>query len=217
MGGSKFNGRFGARERHVPVWLKVTYTGFVAVLVPVYWVEYGPINFLWFSNVALLTTTVALWRESPLLVSMMALAVVFLEMFWIVGFFTRLITGAELFGLTGYMFDESIPLVVRGLSLYHIVLPPLLVWLLYRLGYDRRATSRQTIVAWIILPLSYMLGDPESNENWVYGPGEDSEQDVMPGPLWVAMLMVVFPVLVYVPCHYLFSWLFKAPRPAPVR
>jgi hypothetical protein len=202
----------GSSERRLPLWLKIAYTAFVIVLVPVYWVEYGPVNFLWFSNIALLATLHAVWRESALVASMMALAVTVFEAFWNLGYFTRLFTGVELFGLSAYMFDASIPLFVRGLSLYHVILPILLLWLLHRLGYDRRALSRQTLLAWVILPLSYLVSDPEGNENWVYGPGEDGEQDIMPGPLWVGMLMAGFPLLVYTPCHLLFRRVFAAPR-----
>jgi len=56
----------------IPLWLKVVYTGFVAVLVPYYWRTYGPVNFLWFCDIALLVTLAALWLESPLLFSMQA-------------------------------------------------------------------------------------------------------------------------------------------------
>lgn len=40
----------------IPRWVKATHTGFVAVLIPTYWRHYGPGNFLWFSDVALLTS-----------------------------------------------------------------------------------------------------------------------------------------------------------------
>ena len=39
---------------------------FVAVLVPVYLRDYGPTNFLYFCDVALLMTLVAIWTESSL-------------------------------------------------------------------------------------------------------------------------------------------------------
>jgi hypothetical protein len=59
---------------HIPVWIKVVYTLYLCVLVPVYWTHYGPQNFLWFSDIALLTIAAALWLESPLLASTMAAA-----------------------------------------------------------------------------------------------------------------------------------------------
>ena len=71
----------------IPLWLKITYTVFVCVLVPVYWRQYGPTNFLWFSDIALLALVPALWLESPLLVSMMALAVLVPELAWNIDYF----------------------------------------------------------------------------------------------------------------------------------
>ena len=44
----------------LPTWGKLLYTLFLGVLVPVYWVHWGPKNFLWFSDIALLTTAVSL-------------------------------------------------------------------------------------------------------------------------------------------------------------
>jgi len=38
----------------IPLGLKIIYTLFVCALVPVYWRQYGPANFLWFSDIALL-------------------------------------------------------------------------------------------------------------------------------------------------------------------
>jgi hypothetical protein len=57
--------RGGVVRGKIPLWLKVAYTAFVAVLVPYYWHTYGPVNFLWFCDIALLVTLAALWLESP--------------------------------------------------------------------------------------------------------------------------------------------------------
>jgi len=63
----------------IPLGLKIVYTIFVCALVPIYWREYGPANFLWFSDIALLALVPALWLENALLVSMLAISVVFFE------------------------------------------------------------------------------------------------------------------------------------------
>jgi hypothetical protein len=60
-------------EAVIPLGLKVVYTIFVCALVPIYWREYGPANFLWFSDIALLALVPALWLENALLVSMLAI------------------------------------------------------------------------------------------------------------------------------------------------
>ena len=123
----------------IPLGLKIVYTLFVCTLVPIYWRQYGPANFLWFSDIALLALVPALWLENALLVSMMAISVVFLEALWNLDFFFRLATGKSLIGLSAYMFDPKIALLIRSLSCFHIILPLLLLWTLHRLGYDWRA------------------------------------------------------------------------------
>jgi len=186
----------------IPLWIKVAYTLMVAVIVPVYLAYYGPANFLWFSDVALVVTGVALWLESPLLVSMMTVGVLLPELLWNVTLFTRLVTGIRVSGLADYMFDTRIPKWIRTLSLFHVVLPVLMLWMLHRLGYDPRALPAQTALAWVILPLTYAVTKPEDNINWVYGPGARPQRQISP-PLYLAFVLIFFPLIVYVPTHLL--------------
>ena len=193
----------------IPLALKIICTLFVCALVPIYWRQYGPVNFLWFSDIALLVLLPALWMENALLVSMLAVSVVFFEGLWNIDFFFQLATGKSWIGLSAYMFDPKIPLFIRGLSCFHIVLPLILLWGVQRLGYDGRAFLWQTIVALVVLPLSYLAGNPHENVNWVYGFGH-SPQKVMPAPLFVILLMVLFPLIIYLPTHLLFVRIFRA-------
>ena len=134
------------------LWIKIVYTMFVCVLVPVYAIQYPLTNFLWFSDIALITSVLALWLKSSLLASMMALAVLLPEIVWNVSFFSRLILGADPIGLSAYMFDPRRPLYLRALSLFHVAIPAILIWMVYQFGYDRRAWFAQTIVALVVLP-----------------------------------------------------------------
>ena len=197
----------------IPPWVKLAYTLFVIVLVPAFSLEYGPENFLWGSDIALFVTLLALWAENALLASMMALAILVPELAWNIDFFWRLMFGAESLPLLGtrYMFDPGLPLLVRGLSLFHVALPALLVWLIYRLGYERRALIYQTVLAWVVLPASYLLTDPAANINWVRGLGREP-QAWMPAPVYLILLMIAFPLVVYLPTHLLLERLFAAPR-----
>lgn len=191
----------------IPIWLKIAHTLFVCLIVPIYWRQYGFANFLWFSDIALLVMVPALWFESPLLTSMMALAVVLPELAWIIDFFVRLATGVSLIGLTNYMFDASIPLFIRSLSLFHVALPLLLIWMLHRLGYDHRALFWQTLAAAVVLPLSYFFSNPRDNVNWVYGFGE-KPQTMLPASLFVVLLILMFSLGIYLPMHLLFDSVF---------
>jgi hypothetical protein len=190
----------------ISLWIKIPYLVFLSVLIPSYWAEYGPANFLWFSDIALFGTGAAIWLENSLLGSMMALMVLLPDLAWNVDFLFRLISGKDLLNLTGYMFDARKPLVVRGLSLFHVVLPWLLVWLVDRLGYDSRAFPVQTVVAWVTLVLVYLFTDPAENINWVFGPGTKPQKRISPR-LYLLAVMIFFPLLVYLPTHLLLVWL----------
>jgi len=192
----------------IPLGLKIIYTLFVCALAPIYWRKYGPANFLWFSDIALLVLVPALWLESALLVSMMAVSVVLLEAVWNADFFFRLATGRFLIGLSAYMFDPGIGLFIRGLSCFHIVLPLLLIWGVHRLGYDPRAFFWQTILALVVLPFSYLVSNPQENVNWVYGFGQ-KPQSILPGPLFVIFFMLLLPIAVYLPSHLLLGHVFR--------
>ncbi len=160
----------------IPLWLKVLYGLFLCVLVPVYWRHHGPTNFLWASDIALFLVFVAVWLEKPLPNSMMAIGVLPFELAWTVDF----LAGARLIGMASYMFNPDLPLYLRALSLYHLALPPVMVFLLYRLGYDRRALLAQTLLVWIVLPATYLLTDPADNINLVFGLSREPQTSLPP-------------------------------------
>lgn len=149
----------------------------------------------------------ALWFENALLASMIALAVLLLELAWNIDFFVRLVTSTSLIGLSAYMFDPKIPLFIRSLSCFHVVLPLLVIWLLYRLGYDSRAWFWQTLMALVLLPLSYFSSGPQENINWVYGFGQ-RPQTMLLRPLFVGLLMLIFPLVIYLPMQLLLAEIF---------
>lgn len=194
-----------ANHRMFPLELKLAYTAMVAVIVVVYWFKYGPANFLWGSDIALLVTVPALWLENGLLASMMTLGVLVPEVLWNLSYFWRLATGKSFIGLADYMFDQEKPGYLRALSLFHIPLPLLLLWMVHVLGYDRDALLWETLVCWAVLPLSVWLTDPRENVNWVHALGKRRFARIN---VYRAALMIAVPVLVYLPTHALLAWLF---------
>lgn len=191
-------------------WIKIPYTIFVCVLVLVYWVERGPANFLWLSDVALLAIVPALWMESRFLTSMMAVGVLLPELAWNLDFFLRLISGFDVIGLnaTGYMFESGYTKLFKFFSLFHIFLPPLLLWMIYRLGYDTRAIYAQTLLVWVLLPVCYLVTDPERNLNWVFGIG-NPPQTWVSGHLYLVLLMFAYLLLVFIPAHFILKAVFN--------
>lgn len=202
----------GPARGAVPTWLKLGYGSFLCALVPVYWREYGPGNFLWLSDIALGSTAAAVISEQPELAGMMAVGVLPLEAAWNLDF----VTGGRALGLAGYMFDRRRSRFLRGLSLFHVALPPTLIWMLHRFGYDRRSLRRQTLLTWLVLPLTYGLTDPAENINWVFGPGS-SPQRRLPPLAYLALEMAALP-LAFLPMDRLLRRLFPPlgstkPRP----
>src|SRR5262252_5476248 len=89
----------------LPLTFKLVYTAFMAVLIPVYWYYYGPTNFLYFCDVALILTLVGVWIESPLLISMCAVGIMVPQVLWVADFLGNVV-GIKLTGLTDYMFES---------------------------------------------------------------------------------------------------------------
>lgn len=203
--------------QRIPLWLKLAYTAFMAVLVPVYWFNYGPTNFLYFCDVALFATLIGIWRESRLLISMAAVGIVAPQILWVADFVAEL-CGGHLTGMTAYMFNENLPLFLRGLSLFHGWLPFLLIFLVWRLGYDRRAFLGWTVLAWVLLIVCYTLmpgprADAASlstpvNINYVHGMSDTAAQTWMPPLAWLGTMLVGLPLLIFLPTHFALRALF---------
>lgn len=195
----------GRRIPAYPLWATVPYTVLVLVVVPVYWSQYGPGNFLWFSDVAMFVVLVCLWTGNRLPYSMMAVGVLPFEVVWMVDFLTL----GELTGVAAYMFDDALPWWLRALSLFHVPLVLILVWMLARQGYDRRALRWQILLAWVLLPLTWWLTEPGNNVNWVHGIGPEPVR-IMPPVLYLLLYMALLPVVIYLPAHLLLRRLFDA-------
>lgn len=191
----------------IPLLLKIAYTGLLTVILPVYAVRYGWRNFLWFSDIALIGTGIALWLENSFIASMMAVAVLLPEVLWNVSYFARLLFGLHVSDLAGYMFDRKKSRFLRALSLFHVVLPVVLLWMLDRLGYDPRAALAQTLLAWFVLPVTYAVIRPgDENINWVYG--LNKRQNRIPPLVYLALAMLAYPIGLYLPTHFALNALF---------
>jgi hypothetical protein len=209
-----------APANSVPLWLKLAYSAFMVVLIPIYWANYGPTNFLYFCDVALLITWVAIWLESPLLASTCAVGILGSQTVWVVDFVLN-IFGFKLTGLTDYMFMDDHSLFLRGLSLFHGWLPFLLLYLVWRLGYDGRGLPAWTVVAWGLILICYFFMPPPRpnpglepvNIDYVYGFSDTEAQHWLPPNLWVIGLMILMPIILFIPPHLLL----RRFMPKPVR
>jgi hypothetical protein len=187
----------------LPLWLKIGWTVWLVVWAPVYWRQYGAQNFLYFCDIGNILIGVGLWLESALIFSWVACGVLLFQSLYAIDLLGALLTGHHLIGGTEYMFDPHLSLAVRLLSLFHVVTPPLLLWLIYRLGYDRRGWKLQSLMTWIVLPVNYFWR-PEQDVNWARGLFY-REQHLVPGWIYLLAYLVAVTILVYWPTHLLLA------------
>lgn len=208
----------------LPFALKLFVSAFLLVMVPVYYRTYGPTNFLYFCDIALLFCVISLWTKRALPASMAAVGILLPQALWCLDFLGELF-GIHLVGLTSYMFDAKKSLFLRGLSFFHAWLPFLILFLVKRLGYDRRALWGWTAVGWALCLVSYFFlpaagtkpTDPHTpvNINYVHGFDDTAPQTWLPAPLYLVGWMATLFLACYLPTHLLLRRFVRQPAPQP--
>jgi hypothetical protein len=195
----------------VPLWLKIGWTIWLAIWVPVYWRQYGTQNFLYFCDIGNVLIGIGLWLESPIIFSWVGSGLLVFQSLYTIDLAGAVLTGKHLIGGTEYMFDPHLPLAVRLLSLFHIATPPLLVWAIWRLGYDRRGWKLQTLTTWIVVTINFFWR-PGQDVNWARGPFF-REQHAVPGWAYLIAYLVIVPLAIYLPTHLLLDRLYRRTHP----
>jgi hypothetical protein len=184
------------------LWFKLAYTAFVLYVMAVWWKHYGWKNFLWFSDIAFIGAVPAMWLESAALASVLTVAVLIPELLWNVDYALRLALRRRITGLTDYMFEPDRLLLLRGLSLFHVPLPLVLLWMIVAYGYDASVGLPGAVaLGAVVLPWSRILSTPEKNINWTYGFG--AQRMRWPGWVFVPLLFVGFVLFVFIPTDWL--------------
>jgi hypothetical protein len=188
-----------AAHSRIPLWLKIGWTAFVIVWAPLYLRQYGAQNFLFYCDLGNLLIMVGLWLESRLIISWQAVGLLVFQSLYAVDLLGALLLRRHAFGGTEYMFDPAIPVFVRALGLYHIVVPVLLLWAVQRLGYNRGAWKWPNVLMAIVVPINFFWR-PEANVNFARGIGH--EQHMMPSWLYLLGYLIVVPLVIYWPTHW---------------
>ncbi len=191
----------------IPLWCKALYTAFVLVVVVVWLRHYGWRNFLWLSDIAFIGAVPAMWLESAALASVLAAAALLPELLWNADLLLRLLLRRRITGLTEYMFEAERPRMLKLLSLFHVPLPLVLLWMLSSYGYAAGiGLTGAVLLGAVLLPASRLLGSPQENINWSHGLGR--VQPDWPAAAYLAVLFAGFVVLVFVPTHLLLQRVF---------
>ena len=205
------------------LWWTITglaWTAFVVALESWYVIEIGPQHMLWLSHLGFATSAVLWWWPNRLAVSMLALTLVLVETGWCLDYLLGLPFGQSPTGATRYMFetDTGFPLqdersrAFRLASLFHLGLPVVALILLYRTRYTPRAVLPQIALLWIVLPLAWWIGGERYNINWTHGFGTPDHG--LEGIRQLLLMMLLLPVCLSLPSHFLFSRLpaFRPPE-----
>jgi len=185
----------------------------MAVWLPAYVRVWGWGNLLHLCDAAVILTCVGLWLGSPALLSSQAVSAVFAGVLWIANVGWRVLTGRFLARGSEYMWDPQYPLWVRLLSFFHVLLPAVLLYGLWKVGYDRRGLALQAGIAAVLLVAARFL-PAELNTNYAHrDPLFDRAWG--PAPAHLAVMFVAIVGLLYWPTHLLLTRIFSLPKAAP--
>jgi hypothetical protein len=190
-----------------PTWIRWGASCWLLIWIPAYWHTWGAANFLHLCDVAVVLTCIGLWSSNALLLSSQAVSSLLIDMAWAADAAVRFLSGQHLIGGTEYLFDTSFPLWVRMLSLFHVVMPFLLLWALNRVGYDRRGWILQCAIAVPVVVFSWLATTPKTNINFVYT-DPFFHRAWGPAPLHILAVLMFLAFIVYLPTHLLLCLFF---------
>jgi hypothetical protein len=207
----------------LPLGLKIFMVGFSLVLAVYASAQQGPWTLFYICDVALFLATIGICSERSLPVSMAAVGVLVIQGLWVADL---LLTAMDLspVQMTGYMLSDNVSIYKRLLSLFHAWLPLVLLYAIWRLGYDARAFWYWTVLSSVVLAISYLflprppapVNDPlmAVNVNYVFGLYMSAPQKRMPELVWLGGMVVMLPLCFFLPAHLLLNRLFARTRGA---
>jgi hypothetical protein len=193
-----------------PPWIRWAVLVWLAIWIPAYWRTWGAANFIHLCDIAVILACAGVWTNSALLISSQAVSSLLVDAAWMLDAGWRLVRGRALLGGADYLFDVHYPLWVRLLTLFHVVMPVLLLWALRRTGYDRRGWALQCAIA---LPLfvAARFTDPAENINYAFiDPFIHRQWGPAPIHVLISWLFIAF--VVYLPTHLFLRRLFPTPQ-----
>jgi hypothetical protein len=131
--------------------VKVLLAAWLFLWLPLHVVFYPLTTFLWLCAYGNVLVVIGVCCESRLIVSWQAVALLVPQLLYA--------ANAALHGrATAYLFNHAIPFAVRALSLFHFVMPLLLLFAVARLGYDTRALPLQLATAVVLFAVCLPVG-----------------------------------------------------------
>jgi hypothetical protein len=196
-------------QRKIPDRVRWLALAWLLVWIPVYWRAWGVGNFLHLCDVAVILTCIGLWTGDALLLSSQAVSSVVIDALWTLDVAAWLLFHRHFIGGTEYLFDATMPLWIRWLSLFHVVMPFILLWSLRRSGYDRRGFGLQAAIALPVVIASRFV-TPDRNLNFAQT-APFFHRQIGSAPVHLAITYFAVVAGIYLPTHLLFARLFPPP------
>jgi len=194
----------------LPLWIRWIALVWLVFWFTVYWRDWGPLNFLHLCDISEIVACIGFATDSALLISSQAVASLLVDAAWALDAGWTVVFGRHLIGGTEYLFDPSHALWVRLLSLFHLVLPVLLLWAVHREGYDRRGFPLQLAIALpafissrfapSALIINYAFSDPFFHRS------------LGPAPIHIIVVFLFMLFVPYLPTHLILKRLFPPPN-----
>ncbi|MGD1209975.1 MAG: hypothetical protein ABR973_01295 [Candidatus Acidiferrales bacterium] len=192
------------------MWFRWTAMLWLTFWFAAYWRTWGPANFLHFCDIAVILGCIGVASNSALLISSQAVASLLVDTTWALDVAWKLLFGRHLIGGTEYLWDAHYPLWARLLSLFHLVMPVLMLWALHRLGYDRRGLPLQLGIA-LAGFIASRFTSPAENMNYAFA-DPFFHRAWGPAPVHIAVIFLFMLFAVYLPTHLLLKRLFQPPQ-----
>jgi hypothetical protein len=172
------------------------------VYLPTYFLSYGAWHFLQLCNIAIIVSAVGILTGRCGLISTQALMLFPIAGLWCTDLIFKLCFGEFAFGATAYLWDQTTPVLARALSCYHALWPLLLVYCLRRSGYDHRAWKMQSMLAGLVLAISFWLAPELENLNYL-ARGWPGQLGFARSPTQVLQYFFCLIFVLYLPTHLL--------------
>lgn len=198
------------RAAKYPIWMRCVAFAWFALWFPMYWHTWGAANFIHLCDVAVILTCIGMWASSGLLISSQAVGALIVDIVWAIDAASRIFLRHALFPGNEYLTDPHYPLWIRSLTVFHVVMPLLLIWGVYLMGYHRRGWALQSAIALPVFILArftkpltnidFAFSDPFFHRAWG------------PAPAHIVVTWLFMVLIVYLPTHLVLKRLFRAPE-----
>jgi len=198
------------RAAGYPNWMRWISLAWFLVWFTAYWRTWGVANFVHLCDVAVILTCIGMWTNSALLISSQAVGVLIVDAAWALDAFWMVFLRRPLFGGDEFLLDARYPLWVRMLTVFHLVMPALLLWGLFCLGYDGRGWPLQCAIALPVFILARFT-PPDKNIDFAFT-DPFLHRQWGPPPIHVLISWLFMVISVYWPTHAALKRLFPRPQ-----